>query len=545
MVIPRPQRTTPREPGPYRLDAETSISAGSSLERVAGWLHTRLAAATGLPLPLRVDDRSKTGETGAIDLRLQPELGPEAYDLVTGASGVVIRGGDHAGVFYGAQTLLQLLPPQVYRKAPLPHVQWELPAVRIEDAPRFRWRGVMLDVARHFLPKQEVLRYLDLLALHKFNVLHLHLSDDQGWRVEIRQFPRLTSVGGWRSESQVGPSKSAPGDGRPHGGFYTQEDIAEIVAYAEQRCIQVVPEIDMPGHMQAAIAAYPELGVGSPDLGVGTRWGIIPHALNAEEATVDFFARVLDEIAGMFTSEFINVGGDECLTGEWENDPRTQELMRQRGLSEERQVQTWFITRMSAHLQSLGRRMVGWDELLEGDIPASTVVASWRGMTGVTAAVSRGHEAVACPDDRVYLDYRQSDSAEEPIPVGIPLTLARCYEFTPIPEGLNAEEADRVIGGQANIWTEHMDTPRDVDFHAFPRLCAIGEVLWSGPGGDFADFGDRLEGHWLRLDALGVEYRPAEGPQPWQKRPDVAGKPVTIAERTKLTEAMVATIATK
>lgn len=539
MVIPHPNTLERAADGAYRLTAETTISAPPEMHVLAQRLQEQLRAATGLPLPLV--DRG-----GHIELLLAEQLGPEAYQLHSHDGGVRLSAGDRPGLWHGVQTLLQLLPPQVHRRAPVTgrEATWEVPAACIEDAPRFRWRGVMLDVARHFLPTREVLRYIDLLAVHKFNVLHLHLTDDQGWRVEIKQFPRLTSVGAWRTESQLGPVKTAPGDGRPHGGYYTQEDIAEIVAYAEQYGIQVVPEIDMPGHMQAAIAAYPELGVGNPQLEVGTRWGIIPHALNAEVATVEFFTRVLDEVAAMFTSEFINLGGDECLTTEWENDPRTQELMRRRGLATERDVQTWFITRMAEHLQSLRRRMVGWDELLEGTIPASTVVASWRGMTGLTTAARRGHDAVACPDDRVYLDYRQSEEPGEPIPVGIPLTLQRAYGFDPVPAALTEAEAQRVIGGQANIWSEHMDNPREVDFHAFPRLCAIAEVLWSGPGGDFEDFRSRLEEHLHRLDALDVDYRPPAGPHPWQQRPDVEGRPVTIAERTALTEAMVAGIST-
>jgi len=458
-------------------------------------------------------------------------------------SGVRIVGGDAAGVFYGCQALLQLLPPSVYRQGFVADAQWSAPAVSIADAPRFRWRGTMLDVSRHFLAKREVLRFIDLMAVHRLNTLHFHLTDDQGWRVEILRYPRLTSVGGWRHESQVGAKRGADTDGRPHGGYYTQDDIREIVAYAAARHIAVVPEIDLPGHSQAAIAAYPELGV-KPDqrLDVWTRWGINHNVLNGEESTIEFYQGVLDELMGLFPGELIGLGGDECPKDEWENDARTQQLIRERGLGDEKGLQAWIIGSLAAHVAARGRRVYGWDEMLEGPLRQDTVIASWRGMTGAVTAVKRGFEVVSCPDHTVYLDYRQSEGPDEPIPVAIPLTVEDTYRFEPVPEGVTEEQAALVLGGQANVWTEHIDSARMIDFYVFPRLCAVAEALWTEGERHFAEFRVRLDEHLARLDALGVEYRHEHGPLPWQTRPGVPGRPSTRAEQEAHTAEMTADI---
>ncbi len=519
---------------PFVLDSDTAISAPAELDRVAVSLQAALRPATGLLLPMNDD--------GAITLNLDASLPEEGYTLSVTSESVRITGGTAAGVFRGTQTLLQLLPPQVFRKAPVREVRWEIQSVDVEDHPRFGWRGVMLDVVRHFLPKHDVLRFLDLMALHKLNTLHLHLTDDQGWRIEIKRYPRLTEVGGWRRETQVGADPGSTMDGRPHGGFYTQEDIREIVAYAAERFITVVPEIETPGHAQAAIAAYPELGVSGEQVEVFTRWGINPTVLNAEEGTIEFFCNVLDEVMDLFPSQFVGVGGDECPRDQWQADARTQERMRELGLAGEADIQTWFIGRLEERITARGRRVFGWDEILEGDLSQRAVVLSWRGMTGARSAVARGNDVVSCPDDQVYLDYRQSEDAREPIPVAIPLTVADVYAFNPVPDRLTEEERRRVLGGQANIWTEHMDSPRTIDYFAFPRLCAVAEVLWSGPAGDYANFAPRLDEHLERLDAIGVEYRRASGPLPWQERPGVPGRPSTREEREAHIAELVANI---
>ncbi|MFF2507623.1 beta-N-acetylhexosaminidase [Streptomyces sp. NPDC058067] len=535
MLLPRPTSVR-RGDGSFLLDDSTALVAAPEVRPEAGWLQSALRPATGLDLPLA--DRADR----AVELRLDDGLGPEAYRLDATPQGVVVTGGDRAGVFHGCQTLLQLLPAAVFRRAEVPGVRWAVPEVAVTDAPRFAWRGTMLDVARHFMPKHDVLRFLDLMAMHRLNTLHLHLTDDQGWRVEILRYPRLTEVGAGRNESQRGATIDAPGDGRPHGGFYTQDDIREIVAYAARRHITVVPEIDVPGHSQAAIAAYPELGVGGGPSEVWTRWGVNPHVLNTEESTVAFYRGVLDEIMDLFPGPVVGVGGDECPTIEWREDPRTQRLMRERGLRHEHELRSWFVRQLGAHVAARGRRLFGWDELLEDEVPPGTVVASWRGMTGAVTAARRGLHVVSCPDDQVYLDYRQSDGPDEPIPVSIPITVEKAYAFDPVPAGLTQEEGAHVLGGQANIWTEHMDSPRTVDYFAFPRLCAVAEALWSTGERRYEEFRPRLEHHLARLDAYGVEYRPATGPHLWQTRPGIPGRPSTEAEREAFIDVLVAGI---
>lgn len=542
MLLPRPASLR-ADSGEFVLSDSTALHvADPSLTGTAHWLQSALRPSTGLPLPLAAtdavghvdNDGKEDGGAGAtaISLALDPALSPEAFTLTTGASGAVVRGGDAAGVFYGCQALLQLLPPEVYRSARVADVRWAVPAVAVEDAPRFPWRGAMLDVARHFLAKREVLRFIDLMALHRLNTLHLHLTEDQGWRIEILRYPRLAEAASWRTESQVGAGPSAGTDGRPHGGYYTQADLREIVAYAADRHITVIPEIDIPGHSQAAIHAYPELGIDpSARLPVHTRWGVNHNVLGAEETTIEFYRNVLDEVMDLFPSALIGLGGDECPKDAWQADARTQELIRERGLGDEKGLQAWFISELGAHVAGRGRRVFGWDEMLEGPLPEGTVIASWRGMTGAVTAANRGFEVVSCPDHSVYLDYRQSERPDEPIPVAIALTLQDSYGFEPIPEGLTAEQAARVRGGQANLWTEHIDSPRMIDYYAFPRLCAIAEALWTDGTRDFAEFLPRLDAHLKRLDALGVEYRRHEGPLPWQTRPGVPGRPSTRAER--------------
>jgi hexosaminidase len=542
MLLPRPESLVDGD-GEFLLDRSTVIHAPAELSAAAQWLQSALRPATGLPLPvIHTPVGHADRPVHPIALRLRKDLEPEAYRLVAEPFGVSVEGGDDAGVFYGCQILLQLLPPDVYRKSPVHAVRWAVPTVTVTDAPRFGWRGAMLDVARHFMPKHDVLRFIDLLAMHRLNTLHLHLSDDQGWRIEIRRHPALTRTGAWRRESQLGAAPDAPGDGRPHGGFYTQDDIREIVAYAALRHITVVPEIDVPGHSQAAIAAYPHLGVSGLPLQTWTRWGVNPNVLNTEDSTIAFFRDVLDEVMDLFPSTFIGIGGDECPKEQWRTDPRTQELMRLRGLRDENQLQSWFISRLGDHVTARGRRVFGWDDILEGEVPAGAAVASWRGMTGAVTAARRGFDVVSCPDDQVYLDYRQSEDPDEPIPFSIPVTLRDAYAYDPVPDGLTPEQAARVLGGQANIWTENMDVPRTVDYYAFPRLCAIAEALWTDGERSYDEFTQRLDTHLLRLDAIGVEYRHHQGPQPWQTRPGIEGKPSTRDEWATFIDSLVSHI---
>ncbi|MDR2321157.1 MAG: beta-N-acetylhexosaminidase [Microbacterium sp.] len=528
-LLPQPSRVETGS-GAFLLSAAVRIRVAEPLRAAAERLQEALRAGLGLSL---AQDASADDEGAAIAFAADPLLAEEAYTLAVDEGGIRITAADVRGAHSAVQTLLQLLPPRAYRRAPIaPEAAANVPAVRIEDAPRYRWRGLMLDVARHFAPTAEVLRVIDQLAMHRLNVLHLHLTDDQGWRAQIRRYPLLTEVGGWRPSSQRGSGPGSAQDGRPHGGFYTQDDLREIVAYAAARGITVVPEIELPGHVQAAIAAYPQLGLVAEPLDPWTGWGINPHALNVEESTVAFFCDVLDEIIEIFPSEVIGIGGDECRKDEWRADARTQELMSERGLATEDELQSWFIARIDEHVRSRGRRLYGWDEILEGGRVTGATVASWRGTAGAVIAARRGSDVVMCPEDTVYLDYRQSDSPDEPVPTGLVTTVAHVRAFDPIPEALETAHHGRILGGQANLWAEHVDSARRRDYQLFPRLCGLAEALWSGQDLDAVDsFADRLEGHLARLDAAGIEYRPEDGPRPWQRIPGVPGKTFDRAER--------------
>ncbi|MER5985284.1 beta-N-acetylhexosaminidase [Streptomyces sp. NPDC001787] len=554
-LIPAPRNTRGAGRPGFAPDRDTTITAAPGTENTARWLRTTLGAAFGLPLSPRAGTttgpRSAPGPDSApgaenttragntVELLIDPDLESEGYRLsIDPGHGIRITGGSAAGVFWGAQTLRQLLGPEAFRRAPVTaEPDLGLPALEIEDGPRFAWRGLMLDVSRHFMPKEDVLRYLDLLAAHKLNVFHFHLTDDQGWRVEIKRHPRLTEVGAWRSRTKYGHRASELWDETPYGGYYTQDDIREIVAYAAERHISVVPEIDIPGHSQAAISAYPELGntdvIDTTTLSVWDTWGINPNVLAPTDNTLRFFEGVFEEILELFpatTSPFIHVGGDECLKDQWRESPTAQARIAELGLAGEDGLQAWFIGHFDTWLTERGRRLIGWDEILEGGLPQGAAVSSWRGYAGGVAAAEAGHDVVMCPEQQVYLDHRQHGGPDEPMPIGFIRTLEDVYRFEPVPPGLSEEAARHILGTQANVWTEVMQNRARVDYQVFPRLAAFAEVAWSAlPASadrDFAEFERRMTTHYARLDALGVDYRPPGGPLPRQQRPGILGRPL-------------------
>jgi hexosaminidase len=535
-LIPAPLRTAPQPAaGHLTLERGTPLVATPGAEGAARWLRASVGAATGLTLGAGEPAPGEAVVRLELDEQVGRELGPEGYRLTVAADGVLIRAGSAPGAFWAAQTLRQLLGPDAFRKAPLrADAQWTLPHCEIQDTPRFGWRGLMLDVARHFMPKDGVLRYLDLMAAHKLNVLHLHLTDDQGWRVEIKRYPRLTEVGAWRTRTKVGLRGSTLWDERPHGGYYTQDDLREIVAYAAERHITVVPEIDIPGHSQAAIAAYPELGntdiVDTGNLSVLTSWGVNPNVLSPADSTLRFYENVLTELLDLFPADFVHIGGDECPKEQWRQSSAAQARIKELGLADEDELQSWFVRHFDRWLADRGRRLIGWDEILEGGLAEGAAVSSWQGYAGGIAAAKAGHDVVMCPQTHVYLDWRQSEGAEEPVPIAHARTLEDVFRFEPVPPQLSESEARHVIGTQANVWTEVMDSARVVDYMAFPRLAAFAEVAWSrlpAPAErDWPGFEERMRAHYARLDALGVEYRPAGGPLPWQRRPGVTGRPM-------------------
>ncbi|HEX5116693.1 MAG TPA: beta-N-acetylhexosaminidase [Pseudonocardiaceae bacterium] len=505
LLLPRPVAADPAG-GTHVVGPVVGVDDGTA--RAGTWL----AGVLGL----------RVAEDGPIRFRLDPLAVPhaEGFRLEITPDRVLVLAADAGGAHYAAQALRQLCGPAAFRAAPAGG--WTLPCGVVTDHPRFGWRGCLLDVARHFLPKADVLRFVDLLAAHRLNVLHLHLTDDQGWRIEVPGWPRLTEIGAWRGESTVGSPPAGALDGTPHGGYYTTADLREIVAYAADRAITVVPEVDVPGHTQAAIAAYPVLGNTGEPLPVWTSWGISENVLNTEESTVDFFREVFDHVVDVFPSTVIGVGGDEVPTTQWQATARLAEL----GLGDVAELHGWFVRQIIDHLATRGRRAVGWDEIAGvGPVPDDTVIASWRGEQAGIDAAHAGFDVIMCPEQHVYLDHRQSADPDEPIPVGSVHTLDDVYRYEPVPPALAGPAAGHVLGAQAQVWTEHLDSARRVDYAAFPRLAAFAEVVWSRAR-DLGDFRRRLAGeHLARLDALGVEYRPLSGPHPWQRRPGVPGRP--------------------
>jgi len=516
-IIPRPAALEPRT-GTFTLTARTVLHAQGADTMLAHQLARDLAPATGFAL--RVSTTPVRGQhiTLIRDAALD-SLGPEGYVLDVTEQRVQIRAPRPAGLFYGVQSLRQLLPPAVLRGAHQPGVTWTVPAVRITDRPRFSWRGAHLDVGRHFMPVAFVKKWIDLLALHKLNTFHWHLTDDQGWRLAIRKYPRLTEVGGCRPRTLIGPFTTSEAtrryDEARHCGFYTQEDVREVVAYAAARHITVVPEIEMPGHAQALLAAYPQLGVYPDSVIVPMQvWGVSNFIMNVEESTIAFMHDVLDEVMALFPSPFIHIGGDEADKTQWKASARVQARMRELGVTDEHALQSWFIRRMDAYLTSKGRRLIGWDEILEGGLAPNAAVMSWRGTAPGVAAAKAGHDVVMAPTSHTYLDYYQSaDKANEPLAFGGFLPLDTVYAFDPLPPDLTEEQARHVLGAQAQHWTEYMRTPRHVEYMAFPRLGALAEVVWTPRSRkDLADFHGRLRVHMQRLAALGVNARPLDRP---------------------------------
>jgi hexosaminidase len=498
-VVPLPAKMEAAA-GVFTLRATTAIVTDASVRARGRQLSSMLAPATGFDLAVRV------GESPAaphIALRRQPSLakslGEEGYRLDATPGAITIRAATPAGIFYGMQTLRQLLPTAIFRDAPVQGVPWVVPAVHIEDVPRFSWRGAHLDVARHFHPKEFVKKYLDLLALHKLNRFHWHLTDDQGWRIEIKQYPRLTSIAAWRTETLIGLDRGdATGaifDGKRHGGYYTQDDVREI---------------EMPGHSQAVIAAYPELGSTSDRVEPRTRWGVSPYLLNAEGSTIAFMQNVLGEVLQLFPGPWIHVGGDEAVKTQWKASTRVQARIVELGLKNEEELQSWFIRQMDEFLTARKRRLIGWDEILEGGLAENATVMSWRGLDGAVAAARSGHDAVLTPTSHTYFDYYQSkDRTDEPLAIGGFLPLETVYTWEPMPPSLEPAFQKHVLGVQGQLWSEYLPTPKAVEYMAFPRLTALAEVAWTPTARRQLDeFRSRLVVHYERLQILDVNARP-------------------------------------
>jgi hexosaminidase len=484
-VIPAPSRVSEKS-GYFQIKPTTAIAYGEGTHTAAKLLAQRLGHSTGYEPEVISLALEKPRE--AIVLRIDPSLkhlGEEGYMLESTEQQIEIVAATDAGVFYGTQTLLQLLPEQVYSRKPV-SATWKVPCVEIEDQPRYAWRGSLLDCCRHFFDKEFVKKYIDLLAMHKMNVLHWHLTEDQGWRIEIKKYPKLTEIGAWRDEN-----------GKKYGGFYSQKDVKEIVAYATERHVRVVPEIEMPGHAMAALAAYPEYSCTGGPFKVQTGWGVFADVYCAgNDKTFEFLQDVLTEVFELFPSKYIHIGGDESPKSVWEKCPKCQDRIKAEGLKNEHELQSYFIRRAEKFLNENGRSLIGWDEILEGGLAPNATVQSWRGIGGGIASAQQGHDVIMSPTSHCYLDSPYTSLSTE-----------RVYSYEPTPAELKEEQAKHVLGVEGNLWAEWMNTSRDVESKAFPRLSALSEVAWSNKTNrDWTKFRSRLEVQLKRLKRLDVAY---------------------------------------
>ena len=508
-IIPQPQQVVADASAPFTLNSNTVIyvqTNSQDMKRNATMLASYIQEATGI----RPTIGKLVKGSPAIILSIDKTISnAEGYRLNSDAKQIRIAGASAAGVFYGIQTLRKSLP-LCNGKA----TQVSIPAVHITDAPRFAYRGTHLDVSRHFVTADSIRQFIDMLALHNINRFHWHLTDDQGWRIEIKKYPLLTAIGSKRAQTVIGHN-SGKYDGKPYSGYYTQKEIRDIVKYAADRYITIVPEIDLPGHMQAALAAYPELGCTGGPYKVWQKWGISDDVLCAgNDKVLAFIDNVLKEVTQLFPSKYIHVGGDECPKVRWKDCPKCQarikalHLEAKDGHSAEERLQSYVITHASNYLKSLGRNTIGWDEILEGGLAEGATVMSWRGEAGGIAAAKQNHDVVMTPNSYLYFDYYQSlDKANEPQAIGGYLPLQRVYSYEPMPEELTAEEARHIIGVQANIWTEYMPTFKHMQYMALPRVAALSEVQWTQPQlKDYTDFTNRLIGLTHLYDRLGYNY---------------------------------------
>ncbi len=501
-IIPKPQEISTGV-GKFILDKNCSLQydeTNSEVARISGFFQEYLENVYDIKCK-----KSSGEKTIQFKILSNSNLGNEGYLLKVSEKSIVIIASKANGLFYGMQTLKQMLPVEAQNG------NLEIPVTDIKDQPRFTWRGNMLDVGRHFFPVSFIKKYIDILAMYKINTFHWHLTEDQGWRIEIKKYPLLTEISHWRDETTLGHYSSKQGlDGIGYGGFYTQDQAREIVRYAAERYITVVPEIEMPGHSSAALAAYPNLGcTGGPYI-VQQTWGVHKDVYCAgKEETFDFLKNVIDEILDIFPSEFIHIGGDECPKDAWKLCDACQNRIKENGLKDEHELQSWFISRMDKYIASKGRRLIGWDEILEGGLAPGATVMSWRGVKGGIEAAKQKHDVVMSPNSHMYIDYYQSrDKENEPLAIGGFLPVERVYEYEPVPDELTPEEAKYILGVQTNLWTEYVATTKKAEYMLLPRLQAQAEVGWTNKElKNFEDFEKRLETDYLRLEKLGINYR--------------------------------------
>lgn len=517
-IIPQPL-SIKTSAGFFTLKPDTKIYLPNDEKdwaTAAEYLKLSIEPATGYALEYQsIAQNTPNTADNAIFFQHDPEMtNQEAYQLDIKPNAVFIRAGSAAGAFYAVQTLRQLFPPEIYgSKLSNRETPWTAPCCTIQDAPRFAYRGLHLDVGRHYFPASFIKRYIDLLATHKLNTFHWHLTEDQGWRIEIKKYPKLQSEAACRTETLAGHYSDSPKryDGTPYCAFYTQEEVKEIVAYAQKRFVTIIPEIEMPGHSMAALSAYPELGCTGGPYETGKTWGVFEDVYCAgNEATFEFIENVLEEVCALFPGTYVHIGGDECPKTRWDACPKCQSRIKKEGLKDAHELQSYFIHRVEAMLNKRGKKLIGWDEILEGGIAPSATIMSWRGIAGGIAAAKAGHDVIMTPGSALYFDHYQSDPTTEPLAIGGYLPLETVYNYDPVPTELNASEAKYILGAQGNVWTEYMLTSDQVEYMAYPRACALAEVVWSSTSNkNWADFGRRLHMHFARLDAMDLSYSKA------------------------------------
>jgi hexosaminidase len=509
-IIPQPVKIESRK-GTFTMhpSAEIKFTGGEWAKNVAGFLAEILRPATGFAL------ETEEGTDGAINLVIDTalDMNPEGYLLTVEKKKVILTGCTPAGLSRGIQTIRQLLPPEIESSTVAGGVKWTMPCVSITDFPRFSWRGMHLDVSRHFFDVDFIKRYIDILAMHKMNVFHWHLVDDQGWRIEIKKYPRLTEVGAWRVDREDKPWNSRlpqqPGEKATYGGFYTQEEIKEVVAYASERHINVVPEIEMPAHVGSALAAYPQYScTGGPfTVPPGSVWPITDIYCAGKDETFAFLEDILTEVMELFPSPYIHIGGDEADKTEWRKCPYCQARIRKEGLKDEAELQSYFVKRMERFISSKGRMLIGWDEILEGGLAPGAAVMSWREFDGGIEAAKAGHNVVMTPVSHTYFNLYQADPATEPLAYRGIINLEKVYLFEPVPDGLTEDEAKHIIGAQACLWTEMVPDGRTAEYMILPRLTAMSEVLWSATESrNWVDFNIRLIRMMEHFDVMGLNY---------------------------------------
>ena len=494
--------------GQFVINSNTQIvllTQNQEMENAVSIFNSLLNRAAGYRLKIANSPLS----ANAIVCKINPAINnPEAYKLLVKPNLITLEAQTAQGIFYGMQSLRQLLPHQIERPY-LSKVVWTIPCVEIEDAPRFVHRGLMLDACRYFQPKEFVMKFIDMLAYHKMNTFHWHLTNDQGWRVEIKQYPRLTQISAFRNRTLIGSYGDRPRqwDNTRYGGFYTQEDIKQVIAYAQKRFINIIPEIEMPGHAVAALAAYPELSCTGGPFEVEGLWGIFPDIFCPKEETFTFLQNILSEVIDLFPSKYIHIGGDEAPKKRWERCAHCQDLIKKEGLKDEHELQSYFIKRIEKFVNSKGRQIIGWDEILEGGLAPNATVMSWRGEQGGIDAAKQGNDVIMAPTSYAYLDYYQADPKTEPLAIGGFVPLWKTYSFNPIPEVLTPEEAKHILGFQGNLWTEYISTTDKIEYMVLPRGAAVAEIGWSPETKrNYADFKSRMIQQFKRYDGMNWNY---------------------------------------